>query len=104
MDTKQQLLDNVMDIAKTLEKEDLCVSDFVDEALGIETIHFSPSGNFKGAEILLAFGGPTIWIETGECKIYGAWGGDNFERSYEDNSNLDEYMEELYGNMIESNR
>lgn len=102
-DTRQMLLDNVMAVVEEIESDDFDYAKFVEDALSIETVHFDRAGNYKGCEILIVFGGPGIWVETGECKVYGAWGRDNFERSYEYNEDFDDYLEEWFSEMIDKN-
>ena len=55
---------------------------------------------FRGATLLVAFGGPTITIEVGCNKIEGSHYPDNYSRNYEDNLNLYDYIEGLYHSMM----
>ena len=51
---------------------------------------------FHGALILVAFGGPTIWIDTARQCVDGAWWGDRAEASCRwDEMGLHEYLESL---------
>ena len=52
---------------------------------------------FLGAEILVAGGGPTIWVDTFREKVTGWWGSDRFEYYFQDNIGLNDYCEEMYG-------
>ena len=52
---------------------------------------------FMGAEILVAGGGPTIWVDTFREQVTGWWGSDRFEYYFQDNLGLNDYCEELYG-------
>ena len=52
---------------------------------------------FMGAEILVAGGGPTIWVDTFKEQITGWWGADRVEWYFQDNMGLNDYMEEMYG-------
>ena len=52
---------------------------------------------FLGAEILVAGGGPTIWVDTFREQVTGWWGSDRFEYYFQDNMGLNDYMEEMYG-------
>ena len=52
---------------------------------------------FMGAEILVAGGGPTIWVDTFREKVTGWWGSDRFEYYFQDNIGLNDYCEEMYG-------
>ena len=52
---------------------------------------------YLGAEILVAGGGPTIWVDTWDKEVKGYWGGDRVNEPFIDNLGLDDYLEELYG-------
>tara|TARA_Y100001938_G_C7885902_1_gene327360 strand:- start:132 stop:548 length:417 start_codon:yes stop_codon:yes gene_type:complete len=53
--------------------------------------------SFLGAELLVAGGGPTIWVDTFREKVTGWWGSDRVEWYYQDNIGLNDYLEEMYG-------
>ena len=55
------------------------------------------SKRYLGAEILVAGGGPTIWVNTYTKYVEGYWGGDRVNEPFIDNLGLDDYCEELYG-------
>ena len=52
---------------------------------------------YLGAEILVAGGGPTIWVNTYTQQVEGYWGGDRVTVPFADNFNLEDYCEEMYG-------
>ena len=52
---------------------------------------------YLGAEILVAGGGPTIWVDTWDKEVKGYWGADRVNIMFADNLGLDDYCEELYG-------
>ena len=52
---------------------------------------------FMGAEILVAGGGPTNWVDTFKEQVTGWWGADRVEWYFQDNMGLNDYMEEMYG-------
>ena len=52
---------------------------------------------FMGAEIMVAGGGPTIWVNTYTKEVEGYWGGDRVNVPFRDSLDLDGYLEELYG-------
>ena len=52
---------------------------------------------YLGAEILVAGGGPTIWVSLNDMEVQGYWGGDRVNEPFIDNLGLDDYMEEMYG-------
>ena len=55
------------------------------------------SKRYLGAEILVAGGGPTIWVNTYTKEVEGYWGGDKVTWAFQDNLGLDNYCEEMYG-------
>ena len=52
---------------------------------------------YLGAEILVAGGGPTIWVNLYTGYVEGYWGGDRVTCPFVDNIGLDDYCEEMYG-------
>ena len=52
---------------------------------------------FMGAEIMVAGGGPNIWVNTYTKQVEGYWGGDKVLEPFIDNLGLDDYCEEMYG-------
>jgi hypothetical protein len=53
--------------------------------------------SYLGAEIMVAGGGPTIWVDTWDKEVKGYWGGDRVSEPFIDNLGLDDYCEELFG-------
>ena len=53
--------------------------------------------SYLGAEIMVAGGGPTIWVNTYTKQVEGYWGGDRVIEPFIDNIGLDDYCEEMYG-------
>ena len=53
--------------------------------------------DYVGSQLLVAFGGPNIWINTQHQQVEGYWGGDKVIKDYyEDSIYLDDYIKELY--------
>jgi len=52
---------------------------------------------YLGAELLVAGGGPTIWVNLYTKEVEGYWGGDRVTWAFQDNLDLDGYCEEMYG-------
>jgi len=52
---------------------------------------------YMGAELMVAGGGPVIWVDTWRGQVKGWWGGDKVIENFADNLGLDDYCEELYG-------
>jgi len=55
------------------------------------------SKRYLGAEIMVAGGGPTIWVDTWRATVKGYWGADRVSEPFIDNIGLDDYCEEMYG-------
>ena len=70
--------------------------DYLEDILDIQYI-ISSDKQYLGARVLVAFGGPNIWINTQSKTVEGYWWSENCEISYfEDNLGLDDYLEEIY--------
>ena len=52
---------------------------------------------YFSAELLVAGGGPTIWVSLNEMEVQGYWGSDRVKEPFIDNLGLDDYCEEMYG-------
>ena len=52
---------------------------------------------YLGAEILVAGGGPTVWVNTYTGYVEGYWGGDKVFEPFIDELDLDGYCQEMYG-------
>ena len=52
---------------------------------------------YLGAELLVAGGGPNIWVNLDTKYVEGYWGRDKVTEPFIDNLGLDEYCEEMYG-------
>lgn len=76
--------------------EPMSAFDYLQDALDIEYI-VNGKREVLGARILVAFGGPNIWINTRTKQVEGYWWGDTCLMSYDhDNIGLDEALEELF--------
>ena len=53
--------------------------------------------SYLGAELMVAGGGPNIWVNTYTQQVEGYWGGDKVLEPFIDNIGLDDYCEEMYG-------
>lgn len=121
-DDKQMLADQVKSIRDTLENPPMCCRDcecevdeehtecpecestdieqmsgfdYLEDILDINFI-INADRSFKGARVLVCFGGPNIWVDTTTDTIEGHWWGDEFSLSYKDNIGLHEACEDLY--------
>ena len=72
------------------------VHDFMEGVYDIEWITYQDK-SYKAARLLVAGGGPNIWVNLQTGTVDGYWGCDKVSHGFIDNINLDEYLEELYG-------
>jgi len=97
--------DHVLFIAKTLsdgfgdelnhDGESFSAFDYLQDALDIEYI-VNSKREYLGARVLVAFGGPNIWVNTRTGTVEGHWWGDSATASFTDAIGLDEALSELY--------
>ena len=52
---------------------------------------------YYSAELLVAGGGPTIWVNLNTKEVEGYWGCDRVNEPFIDNIGLDDYCQEMYG-------
>ena len=75
--------------------EEFTAWDYLRDALDINWI-LNNDRTYKGARVLVAFGGPNIWIDTVNEQVEGYWWGDKCLVSYNDAIDLDSTLEELF--------
>lgn len=72
------------------------VYDYLQDVLDIEYI-VNSKGEYLGARVLVAFGGPNIWINTRTKQVEGYWWGDSCIMSYSrDEMGIDDAIGELW--------
>ena len=71
-------------------------SEFMDSTYDIRYI-VDREKRYMAAELLVAGGGPTIWVNLNTGYVEGYWGGDKVEHPFTANLGLDDYCEEMYG-------
>jgi hypothetical protein len=70
--------------------------DYLQDVLDIEYVVGSDK-RYLGARVLVAFGGPNIWINTRTKQVEGFWWGDSAIVSYNrDEMDLDSALEDFY--------
>jgi hypothetical protein len=79
-----------------LEKRTETASDWMEGTYDIRYL-VDREKRYLGAEILVAGGGPTIWVNTYTKEVEGYWGCDKVREPFIDNLGLDDYCEEMYG-------
>lgn len=80
------------------EGEQMDGFEYLSDALDIEYIISSDRKTVLGARILVAFGGPNIWINTRTKQVEGYWWGDSCIMSYDrDEMGIEDAIVELWG-------
>ena len=78
-----------------IEDESSSAFDYLESALDIEYI-VNGKREYLGARVLVAFGGPNIWVNTRTKTVEGYWWGDSATASFKDNIGLDDALETLW--------
>jgi len=71
------------------------VSEFMDHVYNIEWITHQDH-SYKAARLLVAGGGPNIWVNLMTNTVDGYWGADKRSYGFVDNIGLDEYLQEIH--------
>ena len=71
-------------------------SRFMEGVYDIEWITHNDH-TYKAARLLVAGGGPTVWVNLMDNTVDGYWGFDRVKHGFIDNVGLDDYLEELHG-------
>ena len=59
--------------------------------------HVHREKRYLAAELLVAGGGPTVWVDLWDNEVKGYWGADRVTEPFIDNLGLSDYCEEMYG-------
>ena len=76
--------------------EDASVASWMEDVYDIEWITYQDK-RYKAARLLVAGGGPNIWVNLQTNTVDGYWGGDRVNIPFSDNLGLDDCLEEMYG-------
>ena len=82
--------------SKTREGKNVYMQDWMEGVYDIRYI-VDREKRYYSAELLVAGGGPTIWVSLNDMEVQGYWGSDRVNEPFIDNIGLDDYCEELYG-------
>lgn len=81
---------------KGIDDQEFGAFDYLQDALDIE-YRVGSDGQYRSAKILVAFGGPNIWVDTADRSVYAAWWGDRATAYYsEDAMDIDGACAELW--------
>lgn len=102
----KELKEPVQHIAECLSSPDLFDTEGFEDGevsalgylQGVLDIEYIVSGDavYLGARVLVAFGGPNIWINTKTSTVEGYWWNDKHFESYSDELGLNDVLEELW--------
>ena len=92
----QQLRRMCKTIAQEItEGEDADVCQLMEGGYDIEWITYQ-DGRYKAARLLVAGGGPTIWVNVYTNEVEGYWAGDKVIEPFIDNLELRAYLEDIH--------
>ncbi len=79
---------------ETGEKRQETAEDFMEGTYDIRYL-VNRDKQYLGAELLVAGGGPTIWVDLWDLEVKGYWGADRVTVPFCDTLNLNDYCEEM---------
>ena len=94
----QQLERMVKNIALDITDENNTMKQlesFIDGVYDIEWITHQDH-SYKAARLLVAGGGPNIWVNLQTNTVDGYWGADKRSYGFVDNIGLDDYLQEMH--------
>ena len=74
---------------------DQSASEWMEGVYDIEWITHQDK-TYKSARLMVAGGGPSIWVNLQRNVVQGYWWGDYCEHHFSDQIGLDDYLEEIY--------
>ena len=80
---------------KTREGKNVYMQNFMEGVYDIEWITHNDH-SYKAARLMVAGGGPNIWVNLQTNTVDGYWGCDKVSWGFVDNIGLDDYLEELH--------
>jgi len=95
---EEQLRRMCKEIAEEISDENNTMKQleaFMEGVYDIEWVTFQ-DGSYKAARLLVAGGGPSIWVNLQTKTVDGYWWNDTCKVPFEDNLGLDDYLEELH--------
>ena len=94
-DCEQRLRDQCIHIADDITKGEGNAHEWMEDVYEIEWITYGDH-KYKAARLLVAGGGPNIWVNLQTNTVDGYWWGDHCKIQFTDNLGLDEYVEEIH--------
>ena len=69
--------------------------DYLTDALEVVYI-VNGQKEYLGARLLVAYGGPNIYVDTYKGVVEGYWWGDSYSENFTDNIDLNDACEDMY--------
>jgi hypothetical protein len=92
----RRMCKNIADSISDPDKEhEETASEWMEGVYDIEWITFRDH-SYKAARLLVAGGGPNIWVNLQTGTVDGYWASDRITEPFIDNLGLDEYLEDLH--------
>ena len=91
----EQLERMVKNIAEDITEGKEDVHEWMEDVYNIEWITHQDH-SYKAARLLVAGGGPNIWVNLQTNTVNGYWASDKFSWGFQDAIGLDEYLQELH--------
>ena len=95
----KDIADSISDPLKKEDREKIEVSPASDFMEGVYDIRYivDREKRYFSAELMVAGGGPTIWVNLNTMEVEGYWGSDRVTVPFRDELDLDGYCQEMYG-------
>jgi hypothetical protein len=91
----EQLERMVKNIAEDITEGKEDVHEWMEDVYNIEWIT-NQDHSYKAARLLVAGGGPNIWVNLQTNTVDGYWGADKRSWGFVDNIGLDDYLQEIH--------
>ena len=91
----EQLERMVKNIAEDITEGKEDAHEWMEDVYNIEWITHQDH-SYKAARLLVAGGGPNIWVNLQTNTVDGYWGADKRSYGFVDNIGLDDYLQELH--------
>lgn len=91
-------IEEIENLTTSLQEDEEKANDFFNSILSISYMSDFNKGKqeYLGAELLVAWGGPNVYVDTRHNLVSGHWGLHKFEMSYNDDYLLYEHFEEQF--------
>ena len=93
---EKQLQRMCKNIAEDITEGKVSIDKLMEGVYDIEWITFRDH-SYKAACLMVAGGGPTVWVNLQTNTVDGYWGCDKVSWGFVDNISLDDYLSESHG-------